>query len=304
VTLAFVGYFVSRDLTAYQLGHVPHVWDPLFAGTTPDRNGTESVITSALSRAFPIPDAGLGALAYMLDILTGIIGDQRRWRTMPWLVLLFGLLILPLGAVSVGFIIIQPILIGALCALCLLQAAVTVILIPYSIDEVLATAQFLIRSKRIGRPFWRTLFKGEAGLSERHDELQRLELPLGRMMHEFLSGGVTYPWTLLVSTGIGAVLLATPLIVGTEPPLYFSDHVIGCLAVTIAVSALAEPIRAVRLLNVPLGLWLALSPFVLEGGMVQGMVADIVLGLALAALSLPRGTRSKEHYGGWDRFIV
>jgi hypothetical protein len=107
-----------------------------------------------------------------------------------------------------------------------------------------------------------------------------------------------------VSTGIGAVLLATPLIVGTEPPLYFSDHVIGCLAVTIAVSALAEPIRAVRLLNVPLGLWLALSPFVLEGGMVQGMVADIVLGLALAALSLPRGTRSKEHYGGWDRFIV
>ena len=51
VTLAFVGYFVSRYLTTYQLGHVPHVWDPLFAGTSPDRNGTESVITSALSRA-------------------------------------------------------------------------------------------------------------------------------------------------------------------------------------------------------------------------------------------------------------
>jgi nucleoside-diphosphate-sugar epimerase/uncharacterized membrane protein len=304
VTLAFVGYFVSRYLTAYQLGHVPHIWDPLFAGTTPDRNGTESVVTSALSRAFPIPDAGLGALAYMLDILTGIIGDQRRWRTMPWLVLLFGLLILPLGAVSVGFIIIQPILIGALCTLCLLQAAVTVILIPYSVDEVLATAQFLIRSKRIGRPFWRTLFKGEAGLSERHDELQRIELPVGRMMREFLSGGVTYPWTLLASAAIGVVLLATPLIVGTEPPLYFSDHVVGCFAVTIAISALAEPIRVVRLLNVPLGLWLALSPFLLDGGAIQALAADIVLGLALAALSLPRGTRSKEHYGGWDRFIV
>ena len=72
-----------------------------------------------------------------------------------------------------------------------------------------------------GRPFWRTLFKGEAGLSERLDEMQRLELPIGRMMHEFLSGGVTYPWTLLMSAGIGAVLLATPLIVGTEPPQYF-----------------------------------------------------------------------------------
>ena len=304
VTLAFVGYFVSRYLTAYQLGHVPHIWDPVFAGTTPDRNGTESVVTSALSRAFPIPDAGLGALAYMLDILTGIIGDQRRWRTMPWLVLLFGLLILPLGAVSVGFIIIQPILIGALCTLCMLQAVVTVILIPYSVDEVLATAQFLLRSKRLGRPFWRTLFKGEAGLSERLDEMQRLELPFGRMLHDFLSGGVTYPWTLLVSAGIGIVLLATPLIVGTEPPLYFSDHVVGCLAVTIAISALAEAIRALRLLNVPLGLWLAASPFLLEGGSTASIIADVVLGLALAALSLPRGARSKEHYGGWDRFIV
>ena len=48
----------------------------------------------------------------------------------------------------------------------------------------------------------------------------------------------------------------------------------------------------------------ALAPFLLEGGTIQGLVADIVLGLALAALSLPRGTRSKEHYGGWDRVIV
>jgi hypothetical protein len=29
-----------------------------------------------------------------------------------------------------------------------------------------------------------------------------------------------------------------------------------------------------------------------------------VLGLGLAALSLPRGRRTNEHYGGWDRFIV
>ena len=32
------------------------------------------------------------------------MGDQRRWRTMPWLVLVFGLLIVPLGAISIGFI--------------------------------------------------------------------------------------------------------------------------------------------------------------------------------------------------------
>ncbi|WP_119300285.1 NAD-dependent epimerase/dehydratase family protein [Dongia deserti] len=304
VSLAFIGFFISRYLAAYQLGHVPSMWDPFFPGTTPERNGTEAVITSDVSRGFPIPDAGLGALAYMLDILTGIIGDQRRWRTMPWLVLLFGLMIVPLGAVSVGFIIIQPTLIGALCTLCLLQAVVTVILIPYSVDEVLATIQFLIRSTRVGRPFWRTLFRGDAGFSERKDELQRVVLPYSKMAREFISGGVTYPWTLVVSVAIGAYLLTTPLTHGTAPPLYFSDHVVGCLVVTIAVTALAELMRLVRLLNVPLGLWVAVSPFLLEGGTMVGTVADVVLGLALVALSLPRGTRSQEQYGGWNRLIL
>jgi uncharacterized membrane protein len=304
VSLAFIGFFVSRYLAAYQLGHVPSVWDPFFPGTMPERNGTESVITSDLSRAFPIPDAGFGALAYMLDILTGIIGDQRRWRTMPWLVLLFGLMIVPLGAVSVGFIIIQPTMIGALCALCLLQAAVTVVLIPYSVDEVLATIQFLIRSKRVGRPFWRTLFRGDAGFFEQKDELQRIALPFSKMAREFLSGGVTYPWTLIASVAIGIYLLLTPLTHGTAPPLYFSDHIVGCLVVTIAVTALAELTRLLRLLNVPLGLWVAASPFLLEGGNTIATVADVVLGLALAALSLPRGARSQEQYGGWNRLIL
>ena len=304
VSLAFIGFFVSRYLSAYQLGHVPAVWDPFFPGTMPDRNGTESVITSELSRAFPIPDAGFGALAYMLDILTGIIGDQRRWRTMPWLVLLFGLMIVPLGAVSVGFIIIQPTMIGALCALCLLQAAVTVVLIPYSVDEVLATVQFLIRSKRVGRPFWRTLFRGDAGFSEHKDELQRLELPFANMAREFLSGGVTYPWTLVASAVIGLYLLLTPLTHGAAPPLYFSDHVVGSLVVTIAVTALAELTRLLRLLNVPLGLWLAASPFLLEGGNLVATIADVALGLALVALSLPRGARSNEQYGGWNRLVL
>ena len=52
---------------------------------------------------------------------------------------------------------------------------------------------------------------------------------------------------------------------GAEGPLYFSDHVVGCLVITIAVTALAEVTRAVRFFNVPLGLWVAVSPFLLAG---------------------------------------
>jgi hypothetical protein len=31
---------------------------------------------------------------------------------------------------------------------------------------------------------------------------------------------------------------------------------------------------------------------------------SLLVGAALIALSLPRGRRSAEHYGGWDRFVV
>ena len=57
-------------------------------------------------------------------------------------------------------------------------------------------------------------------------------------------------------------------------------------------------------LNVLLGLWVAASPFLLDGGGTAAMIGNALLGLGLVALSLPRGTRSEEHYGGWDRYIV
>lgn len=145
-------------MTAFQLGHVDAAWDPAFG------SGSETVISSEFSRAWPIPDAGVGAAVYLIEALTGAIGDRRRWRTMPWLVLGFGLLIVPLGAVSIGFIIIQPVLIGDWCGLCLATAVVSVLMIPYALDELLATAQFLLRARRAGRPFWRIFWRGGGGL--------------------------------------------------------------------------------------------------------------------------------------------
>jgi len=303
VALAFAGFFISRYLAAYQLGHIEGLWDPLFSGRD-GRNGSETVVTSWLSRDFPIPDAGLGAVAYMLDILTGAIGGRARWRTMPWLVLAFGLLIVPLGAVSVGFIIIQPPLLGALCALCLVQAAITVILIPYAIDEVLASAQYLWQAKRAGQSLWRTLWCGGPPLWEGRDPSPDMRLPLGPFLRQFLAGGVTSPWTLIAATLLGAALLAAPVLLGAEGALYVSDHIIGCLVITIAVTAMAEVARLARFAMAPLGVWLALSPFVLGESALAIQLAHAALGVALIGLSLPRGPRSKEHYGAWDRFVA
>src|SRR3546814_20194483 len=74
----------SSDL-AYQLGQISGVWEPFFPGLPdePGKNGTEAVITSSVSEAFPIPDAALGGYTYALEIVTGIVGSRARWRTMP-----------------------------------------------------------------------------------------------------------------------------------------------------------------------------------------------------------------------------
>src|SRR3546814_9076326 len=101
------------------------VWEPFFPGLPdePGKNVTEAVISSSVSEAFPIPDAALGGYTYALEIVTGIVGSRARWRTMPWLVFLFGLMIAPLGVVSIFFVIIQPIVIGTWATLTLVGAA-------------------------------------------------------------------------------------------------------------------------------------------------------------------------------------
>jgi hypothetical protein len=68
-------------------------------------------------------DAGVGALTYSLEILIGVVGCARRWRTMPWLIVAFGIMIAPLGVVSIIFIIIQPIVSGTWRMLAMLPRA-------------------------------------------------------------------------------------------------------------------------------------------------------------------------------------
>ena len=100
--LGLIGLLISRVLTAYQLGHINSAWEPFFAGAPTDpRNGAEEIITSDVSKAWPIPDAGLGAISYLLEILMAVMGGRDRWRTMPWMVTFFGILVIPLGVVSI-----------------------------------------------------------------------------------------------------------------------------------------------------------------------------------------------------------
>ena len=303
IILGVVGFFLSRTLTAYQLGHIDGVWEPFFASPS-TLNGTEYIITSDVSKAWPVADGGIGAMSYMFEILMGVMGGRARWRTMPWMVTLFGIVVVPLGVISIYFIIIQPIVIGTYCTICLMAALAMLIMIPYSLDELIAMGQFLVLNTRRGRPFWRAFFRGDAlpgGSKDTHPGFDASLAAIGSSAVR----GVTITWTLAISVLIGVFLMFSRLVLGTEPPLADSDHLVGALVVTVAVIAMAEVARPVRFLNTAFGAWLIAAPWLMEGGAsTVGNTVGIILGAFLIVLSLPRGRRSDEHYGSWDRFVV
>ena len=303
VAMGVIGLLISRHLTAYQLGHIDGVWEPFFAGSASDpRNGTEEIITSWVSEAWPIPDAGLGAVSYLIEILMAVMGTRTRWRTMPWMVTFFGILVVPLGVVSIYFIIIQPILLGTWCTLCLVAALAMLIMIPFALDELIAMGQFLYWSKCRGKPLIRSFFKGDA--VDRGEEYGEDAMISARFAWSEAKRGITLPWTLAASMAIGAFLMLTRLMLGTEGEMANSDHLVGALAITVAVIATAEVARLLRFINAAFGLWLIVAPFLLDGGGTLTMAINPALGLALILLSVPRGRRSGEHYAGWDRFVL
>lgn len=152
IVLALVGTAVASYLGAFQLDLIDTVWEPFFG------DGSRTVLTSATSTVLPIPDGVLGALSYIADAVTGAIGGTRRWRSMPWIVVIFGIAVGPLGAISILLVILQPVLYDSFCTLCLASAVISMAMIGPAVDEVLASMQFLKRRRTEGRSVWRAFW--------------------------------------------------------------------------------------------------------------------------------------------------
>jgi hypothetical protein len=135
--------------------------------------GSRVILTSSVSRLLPVPDAALGAFGYLLDAVAGLIGGRQRWRTMPWIVVVFGLAVGPLGAVSIVLVILQPVLFDAWCTLCLTSAVISLLMIGPAMDEFLASLQYLKRQHVEGRSVWRAFW----GLSHGSRGFERAQEP-------------------------------------------------------------------------------------------------------------------------------
>jgi uncharacterized membrane protein len=165
---AFIAAVMSAHLSMYQWGLVENAWDPVFG------DGSNRVLKSNTAQnmywVLGIHDAALGVMAYLGDALLGLAGSTRRWQYRPWMVILFGIDVIPLGIVSVVLVILQALVVGEWCFLCLVTAGISLILVYWAWDEVRVSVTYLWRvwrSERDKRLLWKAFWGYRTERSDR-----------------------------------------------------------------------------------------------------------------------------------------
>jgi uncharacterized membrane protein len=296
IALALLAFLLTQYMAAYQLGYIDWASDPLFG------DSTVVVLSSSVSKAFPISDAGWGAWIYLVEFAMGIMGDPRRWRTMPWMVSLFGLLVIPLGIASIVLMIMQPVVVGAWCTICLITAIFMLIMIVLSLDEILAMIEYMLQIRRAGKSVWHTFWYGGDALG---DNLTPRRPERNRLREMFW--GMTVPWNLIVVAAVGMWLMAAPAIFQTQGVAANINYVLGAAIWAIAIIAFAELARAARFVNILAAIALIILPWLIDGGgggmMILSNINNLIVGAVIIVLSIPPG-KIKNTYGTWNRLII
>ena len=293
IALGLVSFLLTQYMAAYQLDHINWAWDPFFG------DGTVTILNSDVSKAFPVSDAGWAAWIYLVESLSALMGDPRRWRTMPWMVSIFGALVVPLGIVSIALMIMQPVVVGAWCTICLITAFLMVLMVALSLDEVLAMIEYLQQTRRAGKSIWRTFWRGGDAFGDnlvpRRSETNR--------PHEMF-WGITIPWNLVVVAGLGVWLMAAPVVFQTQGSAANINYVFGAVVWVVAIIALAEVARAVRFVNIAAAIALMVLPWLLsDNGTAISSANNLVVGALIVVLSIPP-SKIKNTYGSWNRLIM
>lgn len=106
-------------------------------------------------------------------------------------------------------------------------------------------------------------------------------------------------WAQIFNIVIGLFLMFAPSIFSFGKA--DSDHfyIVGPLIITNAIIALWEFNRGIRWLNVLIGAWLLVSPFILQS---KGSVASIAIvsAILLVLFSIFKGSVKRRYGGGWS----
>jgi len=144
--IAALAFVIAVYMGLYQWRLIDGVWDPVFGKES--AKVLDSDVSHTMRRWIGIPDAMLGALAYLGDIIFAMGGSTRRWQYRPWMVVLFGLDVIPLGIVSAVLVVLQGAVVGSWCFLCLVTAVISLVLVVMAYDEVWSCLLYLRRVHR------------------------------------------------------------------------------------------------------------------------------------------------------------
>lgn len=141
--LAAIAAAVAGYLAMYQWRLIDDAWDPVFGSQT--RRVLDSDVSERMRSWLRIPDAAMGAVGYLSEAVLGLAGSTRRWQYRPWMVILFGIDVIPLGLASAVLVVMQGTVVGAWCFLCLVTAVISLLLVYFAYDEVWSCLLYLNR---------------------------------------------------------------------------------------------------------------------------------------------------------------
>lgn len=187
---------------------------------------------------------------------------------------------------SITLIILQPVAVGAWCTMSLISAAAMLVMIPLTIDEVVAMIQFLRSSKRDGTSYWHAFWFGgtPAGTHDAPPPDRQPSWSPGAMLWGFTPTG-----GLLVASGLGAWMMFAPAVFGSSGVMRDSSFVVGALVIVVSVIAMADLARVARYFNLALGAWLVVAPWVLSDVEAGARWNAVLVGLLVSVASLPLG---------------
>lgn len=242
-------------------------------------------------------EASIGASLFALIALLGCKGATRRWHSMPWIVLLFGLFAIPFGIILSIMLLIQPFTLShGIIAILLLLTAMD------AADEITATVQFLFQSRREGKPFFASLWHGSSAAGGHVDTRSPLAMQSGTRAIEAMHWGVTLPWNLVVTLCIGIWLLATPHVLGIVGTVDVTNRIMGASIIAASIVSMSEVWRSLRYIIVLFGIFVGIAPWMSSDMHTLSNWNSTLMGLLLVNLSIPRG-KVLERYGTLDQSI-
>jgi len=106
-------------------------------------------------------------------------------------------------------------------------------------------------------------------------------------------------WPQIATALLGIWMMAVPGVLGFENAFADNAHIVGPVIATFSIIAIWECTRNVRLLNLPIAVWLLAAPVALQYENDTALMNDYLVGIAVILLVAGKPERKFRFAGGW-----